>query len=212
MKRIFLVVIAFAFFGVLESAAQRIPPSQWGVRGGLTAPTLWSRDLDDTRRRVGVVVGGFARMDLTRRIALQPELLYVQKGASRARGGERTDVLKASYVQLPVLVTRAIPVQGPLLPYVMAGPAASLRVGESLEIVIDDESTTIPGEDVDLFRRADVGLVVGAGVGYPVHPDYRLLLDARYDLGLFDATTGAFGEDISARTSTLVLSLAVTFR
>lgn len=211
MKRIFLFALAFVFFSAHESFAQQMPPSKLGVRGGLTASTLWSGDLDDTRHRVGVVAGSFVHMRFTRRLGLQPELLFVQKGTLRGED-PRTDVLKASYLQLPILVMRALPVRGPFLPYVAAGPAASLRVSEGLEVTLGDESTTVSGEDVDLFRRADVGLILAAGVGRNIHPDYRLLLDVRYDLGLIDATTGGFGEDISGRTSTLMLSLGVIFR
>ncbi len=213
MKRTLFLFLVFAFVGIGESTAQRIPDLSdvdVGVRGGLGAATLQSGDLDDAGRRLGVAIGGFARVDLTRRVGLQPELLFVQKGARiEHEGVER--VHKAAYLQLPVLATYAIPVEGPLLPYVAAGPAASLRVGEGLELVLDGTSESISGEDVDLFRRTDAGLVLAGGVGFDVAPDYRLLLDARYDFGLVDVVTGTFGETVSARTSTLVVSLGVLF-
>lgn len=214
MQRILLLALVLFLFSTGASVAQRIPAlpdADVGVRGGLSAATLQSSDLDDTGRRVGLAAGVFARLDLTRRVGLQPELLFVQKHAWIERGGlER--VHKAAYLQLPVLATYAIPVQGPLVPYVAAGPVGSLRVRESLELILDGDSETISGEDVDLFRRVDAGLVLGAGVGLDVTPGYRVLLDARYDFGLVDATTGTFGETVSARTSTLVVSLGVMFR
>ena len=76
------LLIFFAIPFSLTASGQDAAPS-WtvGTRAGFTSMTIGS-DLDGTvDRRVGLSAGTFATVGLPGAFALQPELLYVQKGA-----------------------------------------------------------------------------------------------------------------------------------
>jgi Outer membrane protein beta-barrel domain len=128
--------------------------------------------------RVGLVAGGFVTWPLGSRLALQPEVLFAQKGASFDQGGG-TGTEKLDYLDVPVLVSyRLFGAPGRHVS-VLAGPSFGLRLrarssasfgGDTLEQDVSDQVT-----------RSDVAVV--GGLAY--HRG-RLVFDGRYAWGLTD--------------------------
>jgi Outer membrane protein beta-barrel domain len=128
--------------------------------------------------RVGLVAGGFITWPLGSRLALQPEVLFAQKGASFDQGGG-TGTEKLDYLDVPVLVSyRLFGAPGRHVS-VLAGPAFGIRLrarssasfgGDTLEQDVSDQVT-----------RSDVAVV--GGLAY--HRG-RLVFDGRYAWGLTD--------------------------
>lgn len=128
------------------------------------------------RTTVGVTAGVFVTLGLTPQFALQPEVLYVQKGG-------RTEVndqsLKISYIEVPLLAKFRIPAGGKgrnFSPHLYAGGALGFKVGCNLK----SGSPTLSCEDIGAeVKTTDFSLVFGAGVNIG-----RVMIDARLDLGL----------------------------
>jgi hypothetical protein len=109
--------------------------------------------------------------------AIQPELLYAQKGATlnlSAEGETATGSFEINYVEIPVLAALTFAPRGNVRPFVFGGPAFGIKVGARAEVV-DEE---LEGFDESL-KDIDVGVVVGAGAELS-----RFILEARYNFGL----------------------------
>lgn len=141
----------------------------------------------DLNRRTGLVVGGFLFMDFAGPFALQPELLYVQKGAKME--GSATTMLgpidfsatyKVDYLEIPVLAKFEVPMTGPASPNLFAGPALGFKMSESWEMEVMGETET---EDSDDIKSTDLGFVIGAGMDFGLTAG-TLTVDLRYVLGL----------------------------
>lgn len=121
MKKIILVL---ALFAGLRGAAHAQSGVRYGLKGGVSSATFASGDafsFDDAfsdrdddlqlkRFRTGFTAGGFVNVGLSKRFALQPEVLYSQKGGAipdfqGSEGTSRT-TLKSTvgYLDVPVLL------------------------------------------------------------------------------------------------------------
>ena len=148
-----------------------------GVRAGVDFMTFGGDDADgdDLGRRTGIMIGGFALVDLTGPFALQPELTYIQKGAESSDGDLTR---KNDYIEIPVLAKFQLPVSGPASPNLFAGPTLGFNVTAELE---DDEGNT---QDFgDETSGTEFGLAVGGGVDFGLGTG-TLMVDLRYELGL----------------------------
>src|ERR1041384_8316016 len=69
--------------------------------------------------RVGFVGGGFLNLTLTPALALQPEVLYSQKG-----GAHGTTIYEADYLEIPILLEISLGT-GEVNPGILLGPTFS---------------------------------------------------------------------------------------
>ncbi|QHT66010.1 PorT family protein [Rhodocytophaga rosea] len=112
---------------------------------------------------------------------IQPELLYIQKGAKFATNLATTRVgdTYINYFELPVLAKINFGGESFKL-YVNGGPSVSYALfgkTNNTDIEFGD------GADVSFNNRIDLGLQFGGGIGIKAGPG-DILLDARYGLGL----------------------------
>jgi hypothetical protein len=161
-------------------------------------------------RRTGFMVGGYALIDLAGPISLQPELLYVQKGAQVesefSLGGQTqtiTSTLKLSYLEVPVLGKFDVPVTGPVSPSLFAGPSIGINLAASQESEAGGQSES---QDVDV-SGTDFGFTVGAGVGVELGVG-TANLDVRYQLGLSNLPTEG---DASVKNRGIGVTAGLTF-
>lgn len=163
-----------------------------GVRAGVNSMILSGDDTDDLDRRTGFMVGGFALVDFAGPFALQPELMYVQKGATQEEsigGTTITGTTKLDYIEIPVLAKVQLPVQGGFSPHLFAGPTLGFTVTAEAKTEGGGESET---EDLsDEASETDVGLALGGGLDVNLAAG-TLMIDVRYGLGLsnIDDTEG----------------------
>jgi len=154
-----------------------------GVKGGINIANVDTNieDLPDVLdSKTGFVGGGFVTLGLGSLFALQPELLYSQKGFE-ASEGELTAQLGTNYIEIPVLLKAQFKL-AMLRPAVYAGPVVSFETSCNLDVVgvsfdCDDD------EDFLDRKKTEWGAVFGANLDFILGP-VILILDGRYQLGL----------------------------
>jgi hypothetical protein len=188
----------------------------FGVFGGASFDKPGGADATDINGTyTGFGVGGFVGFRLTPGFAIQPEALYVQKGAKTTQsdpGGTITGKIKVPYFEIPVLAKLSIPVKGAgiVSPHAYAGPALAFKTGCHVKATQGSTSYSdrCDAANIDLrIKSTDFSLVFGGGVDIG-----RAMVDVRYDLGLSkigDSSDGT-GNDIKNRT--LYLLAGWTFR
>ena len=131
-------------------------PFRLGVEGGFDLANLNGQNVNDVfASRLGWVVGAYASLPIGPTFALQPELMYEQKGGKYNGNPYRLD-----YVEIPILLD--IKLIGPI--GILLGPSFDANVASS---------------GTSNVTSTDVGLVGGVQVNLD-----RLLLSGRYELGL----------------------------
>ncbi len=155
-----------------------------GVKGGINVANVDTNvedisDLIDSK--TGFVGGGFVTLGLGSLFALQPELLYSQKGFQVDEFGE-TVKFNTNYIEIPVLLKAQFKL-AMLRPAVYAGPVLSFETGctvSALELSVDcDDEMAGVGER----KTNEWGAVFGANLDFFLGP-VTLILDGRYQLGL----------------------------
>ncbi len=155
----------------------------------------FDEDEEGQKSNLGLVAGVGFNIPITSDnfFAIQPEILYVQKGF----GYEvQNQSIKAyhNYVDVPLLLkinfggeaVKAYVNAGPSFGYWLGGKMKSdnqdikIKFGDSGNITADELTY-----NKDEVNRLDIGLQFGGGVGLGVGPG-SLLLDARYGFGLTD--------------------------
>lgn len=192
--------VAFGFAGVQEAAAQQ---NMFGVKGGLVAAEL-DGDIEGLATRTGLGVGGFLQVMIGPSFSVQPEALFLRKGASEDDGGDGE--VKVNYLQVPILVQYHVSVPG-VSPRVFAGPSLAFEVGCDVEE--DGVAGSCEAEGFDT-KSADFGLVFGAGVDIPAG-GVVVTLDGRYDLGVTDITDVEGGEGLEVKNRAWELFAGVGF-
>lgn len=168
----------------------------FGVRAGGTASMLRGDDVgitdNTTDRSLGLAIGVYKHLPLGNGFALQPELMYIQKGGELSfedvidEEGAPTEfdlTYNLNYVELPVMVTYAIDTQSRYVPMLMAGPYVSLATHRNATIDFDGGDFSVDGDE--FFSRFDYGAVFGADLGVKLKKRLATI-GVRYDLGIAD--------------------------
>lgn len=176
MKNLVLLMVAVLMLGIAASAqSEVIGITGKGVKLGFGFSAI-NTDYDDLDEfldsRVGFSGGAFLTYGLNRQFSVQPELLYVSKGAEK-------DLFFFSpywsidYLEIPVLLKFDLMPDGSVHPNLFIGPAASILLSSKIGIL--NESLDV-GEGM---KSLDFGLVFGGGLDYK-----HITFDIRYTLGL----------------------------
>lgn len=183
-----------------------------GVKAGVNVATLGGDDVEDAESRIGLVGGAFLVYRFSDMLALQPEVLYSQKGTSFSdTEGEVT--LKLDYVDVPVLLRLDVPLaNSSLRPSVFAGPVFSLRASCGAEAEFDGGSVEVNCDDFDeegiSFKDTDFGLAFGAGLDFPAGRA-TVTLDGRYTLGLSSIDDSGQDADVKNRAFAAMLGISI---
>lgn len=179
MKKI-LVIVA-----VLAISVSSFAQTTFGVKAGANIANIKLSGMGislDTKAKTGLIVGAFAKFNLSESFAVQPELLFAQYGAkidlSAFGEGEITESL--NYLAIPVMAKYYFGGFN-----VQAGPQIGILMSAKEEM--DGES-----EDVkDDYKGADFGLNIGAGYDL----DMGLGFDVRYNMGLSNIVKDTEGDE-----------------
>lgn len=190
----------------------------FGFKAGLSVATLRgslpSDPLIDNSSKLGFAAGGWVAIPLGPSLALQPELVYVQKGTSLGSvdvtgpGGNvvgSAEVFEAiDYLELPVLLRVSFPGGGMTSPYLLGGPVVGLRLSQQLKVsgVVDI------GTDIDFFKSTDLGAALGAGVELG-RGRLRGSFETRYTLGLTSAGEDFYSSDAKNGAFMVTAGLAI---
>jgi hypothetical protein len=183
MKKILLVSLVMLL-------AVSVAFSQFGIKGGINLGTFGGADkAPDLKYRMGITGGISYRIGLIAGISLQPEVMYIQKGAvsevNTLQGiytinDKRTAML--DYIDIPLLVKFNLPI--PVFsPYIEGGVSYGILLSAKSKF---EESSNQPGttsisnetDEKDFITKNDLSIIVGVGFDLSI-----LEIDARYMIG-----------------------------
>jgi hypothetical protein len=227
MKR-FIYVFALVFLSVCIVSPASAQILGIGVKGGLNFSTF-SGDLafdEDEfgidlpfKNKTGFVIGASFSKGLMPLLSLQPEILYIQKGAKVDESLTIPEVGTAgvegsfdlAYLEVPLLLRAGLPVPG-LSPFVYAGPAVAFNLSAKakLDAVAGPFRESIIDEDIkDDIKNLDYGIVLGGGMQLGL-PLIKLHIEARYTIGLTNIID-ADDIDFELKNRAFSLMVGVTF-
>lgn len=152
-----------------------------GVRLGVASMTIDGGAQNNRGRRTGGLGGGYVRLGGPGWFSFQPELLYVQEGASNEfRVGEATvtEVDKLGVVRVPLLVRLQVPTKK-VSPTLSAGPVVGHVVRSTSTLKAEGALPDDLASPVPLNKGTGLGFMVGAGVNVQLAPG-TFTVDARY--------------------------------
>ncbi len=195
MKRSILISIMLVMFllatGILaQDTATR--PVKYGIKAGVGLANLTGDDKDfvfetatDTitvspSSKMGIDFGLWLQFKLSPQIAIQPEVLYVSKGAKYEEGTDKVTI-KANYIQVPVLFKFLIPTKGKIAPNIFAGPFFGFKASAKAKY---ETGAGDSEEDLTDAKSTEFGVTFGGGIDIAAGEKGVITLDARYDLGM----------------------------
>ncbi len=138
----------------------------------------------DIRHRTGFVAGGFVTFNASSHVAVEPQLLYIQKGATAVTtsSGFNSRTYALDYIQVPVLLKGRYwfgdPAKGLTIdPFI--GPAIAFNVHCAIEVLGVTSSCSALGVNAS---SVDVSGIFGIGAEFA-----GLSLQGRYDVSFTDA-------------------------
>ena len=158
-----------------------------GVIGGLSFAEISGDSVAPASGvRTSFAAGLTASVPINRTFAIEPDLLYIRKGAggSIVQGGQSASGgFALDYGEFSLLLRAALQPEGDLRPLLFAGPMAAVRLRCALT---GSFSALAPqydcGQDV---QKVDYGVVLGVGADLP-RGDHSWTFLARYEIGLRD--------------------------
>jgi hypothetical protein len=182
----------------------------FGVLAGAAFAKVGGSDVTgDVKTRVGIAAGGFVTIGISKNFAIEPEALYVQKGAKRTETGE-TFKIKISYVEVPVLLKLRFPGNsgGVVVPHIYAGPYLGFKAGCNITGTSGSVTLSAKCEDQAFdfkVKSTDFGATFGGGVDVG-----RAIIDVRYDLGFSKIPDSSTDNNVKNRVFYLLVGW--TFR
>jgi hypothetical protein len=183
MKKILLVSLVMLL-------AVSVAFSQFGIKGGIDLGTFGGADKpSDLKHRIGIAGGISCKIGLGAGLSLQPEVMYIQKGAvlevNTLQGiytlnQKQTAML--DYIDIPVLVKFNFPI--PVFsPYIEGGVSYGILLSAKEKA---EQSSNAPGmtsssneTDIkDFVTKNDLSWIVGVGFDLSI-----LDINARYMVG-----------------------------
>ncbi len=179
-----------------------------GIKGGLNASSLfYSTDgVNNKKERIGFHAGLFAQIPAGEFFAIQPELLYITKGASadyKVLGFNGNNSFNLNYAELPVLATfklgQAVELQ--------AGPYVGYLLNSNVNSNGDFGNGTTP-INRDNFNKVDYGLAGGINVYFG-----KAFVGARYEQGLQNIANSGAAKTLlgNAKNSVGLISVGFSF-
>jgi outer membrane protein with beta-barrel domain len=169
-----------------------------------------TEDLEGLGSVIGLQFGAAAEIAVNEMFAIQPELLFFQKGFSvefeedileETLKSETT--AKLNYLEIPILAKIMFGAEeGPKF-FATVGPSFGFGLGGEIEskVTFGGETET-DTEDIDfeedMITKLDIGVSVGAGAQFPVGPG-NLFVDVRYLLGLNSTDDSEDNSDVKNR-------------
>lgn len=213
MKRT-LCSIALVLVAAATLATSAHAGMAFGVKAGVGVSHV-NADLFDTDNRTGFAGGVYGAFDLSPNLALQPELLFVRKGAQLFSTdvtiggitfGSVGTTLDVDYLEVPVLLRLSTSASTPIELRLLAGPVLSLKVNEQLS------TTGLIGVtlDSDQIKTSDFGLAVGGGAAM-TQGNLKVVAEGRYTFGLSNVSDLPFGGEVKNGTFYALLGLEFPF-
>ena len=152
----------------------------FGPMAGVSVVDWHGADAGEASSLVRFTAGGFVRVRQSDLLAIEPQVLYVQKGSKLNVGTGGPTTVKLDYVEVPVLFSLNVPTENSAVhPHFFAGPALAFKTG----CTVSGEGTAaaVKGscdDSTSAVKSTDFSFVFG--LGFQVR---RFDFQLRYDLG-----------------------------
>jgi hypothetical protein len=176
----------------------------YGFKGGLATSNVRAdpQQLEDGGSLLGFALGFWWGVPLSRRLTIQPEILFSMKGDSESSAGY-TASTQLSYLEVPVLARFSLLPNAPVQPSLFVGPSLAFNLSAHSKLKGDAGAVEIDVKDK--VAGFDYGLVAGGGLGFLVGGK-ALGVDLRYSQGLGDVGDGVIG---SAHNEAVTFMLSI---
>lgn len=148
-----LIVLCVMLLCALQMRAQ----SGFGIKGGLSYNSMSDIEIENWessfKKKTGFHAGILYKARLVGGLALQPELLYIQKGGNLEMMGKSAD-FKVHHIQLPVNLQLGIDLML-FRPFIMVSPYIGYAIANGDEL---------KGLKWDNMNRFEYGIGLGAGL------------------------------------------------
>ena len=204
-KYVRYITIPFALI-TLASQSAVAQGGHIGVIGGATFSTL--NGLKSVDQRTGGMGGLSLVLPLGGSVSLQPEALFVTKGA-RGPVSSSSDGISIKYAEVPVLLRFSSSHASVIVPHVYVGPYFGLQIDCTVK-GSSGSCDDLPGIST---KSVDVGGIAGAGIDLHVG-GLVLTGGARYDFGVskvIEFTTSSVREAAKNGAFAIYAGLAVGF-
>jgi opacity protein-like surface antigen len=202
-RSLVLVVVALCLVGVPAFAQSSI---NIGAQGGVNFGNADITPDLSTTTRTGFMVGAVVEFEITEMFSIQPEVLYVQKGAKFEMNVSSMDVkatFKFDYIEIPVLFKATFGSSG-FRPFVFAGPNVGFNMVSELEgEIMGQTATQDMSEDTESI---DFALDFGGGGEFALNESTTLFGSVRYSLGLTDIIKA---EDATAKSNGIQVMVGI---
>ena len=220
---------AFAIaFSALVFNTVSVAQVQVGFRGGVnfgsvSTPAYMKGITSLIKPSAGPTGAIFLEIPLSSTFSFRPELAYIQKGFKVSEGVDfnvggfnipigASAAYQTQDIEVPLLLKLNI-VDGPVQPYLIAGPAVSYAAGGRIRTRATAIFTTQP-IDIDLnyggtLNRWDISGVVGAGLAFDAGAG-KFFGEVRYEQG-FSRQIQVPVVNINVRNQGLAVSLGYSF-
>jgi hypothetical protein len=169
-----------------------------GIKGGASISKIQS-DLLDVSNRTGFVGGGSLGIALVPGFVVQPEVLFVRKGA-KLPADLGSGTIDVDYLEIPLLLRLSLlPVHGPVDLRVLGGPVASFRSSGT-------PSLAETRADLKKIKDADYGVAVGGALAFQPG-GLRIVAEGRYTFGLAKVLDLASGDEGKNRAIYVMLGV-----
>ncbi|MDI6846245.1 MAG: porin family protein, partial [Candidatus Saccharicenans sp.] len=168
MKGTLGFLVALLMLGLVTMPARA--GIHFGLKGGLSLANIKSDPPTfegfEWKTKQGIAGGASLEIGLIKGFSLQPEILYVQKGAKITANIEGMDItLNANidYIEIPLLLKYNLISGGPTVPSVYVGPYIGFNT--KAEFVISITGYPEEREDIkDDIKNTEYGLTFGVGL------------------------------------------------
>jgi len=166
---------------------------RYGIVAGQNIATIKSKKSSSQDILTGFMGGVAFQVVWPKGFAVQPEVLYSQKGCLFTGSGVRYDI---DYVEVPVKVMYRLHL-AEIKPFVFAAPygAYAIRLKQQGEVISDDVLS-------DQINKLDVG--IGAGAGFDI---WKVQLSFRYSWGFAQV----LDETFPVRNKVFTISAGILF-
>jgi hypothetical protein len=205
-----------SLLAVLTTSGLALPDkglSGYGPILGFSLAKQCEKDFDNSFK-LGLALGGFVTYKFSSRLSLMGQLLFVQKGfrySATDALGPYDSKLTLSYLELPILARYTFG-SDTFRYFALAGPALGIKLGGKFSTEWNGE--TYESTDMSHYKGMDLGLVLGAGLGYPLCSGW-LVFDVRFTFSLLNIynnpAPGAAGDDTSISNTAILFMFSYDF-
>jgi len=161
MKALFttLLVVSAAAVGAESSVSETYGRGpRLGVQAGMTFSQVSTPSDVSASNRTGLAAGLNLEIPIMYGFSIQPEALFVQRGAELAKVGSGTLSVRTNSLEIPVLAK--VKFGEDVAPFIVAGPVGIFNLGNSVT-ASDGTSGVAWGYNPRTF---DLAVAVGAGI------------------------------------------------